>query len=575
METNPNANPEESGAPAAPVAEPAETSGPQEYTIVPAKVVRLEENAAVVDFGWKAEGRVPFNEFETIDGQPKVAVGDSFEVLVESLGEGGGKLVLSKEKAEKLRLWDRLAELAKSGDTVEGEVVAKITGGYSVDVGMQAFLPGSQASLRRLGRPEALVGEKLEFVISEFDQRRGKLVLSRKVLLEKEQQARKAETLAKITEGAVLPGVVSRLTDYGAFIDLGGVDGLLHVSEMSWGRINHPREVLKTGQEVTTQVLKFDAEKEKISLGLKQLIEDPWNSVPEKYAPKTEVTGKVVGFADFGAFVQLEPGVEGLVHVSELSWTKRVKHPSDELKQGQKVKAVVLDVDPKNRRLGLSIRQLQPNPWTSIAERFPPGTVLERKVKSITEFGLFLEIEEGIDGLVHISELSWTGKVHHPGDLYKVGDEVKAVVLDVDVEHERFSLSIKQLTPDPWQELKKAHPPGSRVKGTVTRVTDFGAFVELQPGIEGLVHVSELGEERVEKPSDVVKPGDTIEVAVLSIDTRDRKVSLSVKALSQAEIEDYREHMTSGEAKTTLGDLFGNELKAAGKPEGSDEPKGE
>ncbi len=564
METNPNANgsnasTEETAA--APAAEAAEAQGPQEYTIVPAKVVRLAENAAVVDFGWKSEGQVPFTEFEKIDGKPQVKAGDTFEVLIESLGEGGGKLVLSKEKAEKLRLWDRMVELSKSGETVEGTVVARITGGYTVDVGMQAFLPGSHASTRRMGRPEALVGETLTFVISDFDQKRGKLVLSRKVLLEKEQQARRAETLAKIKEGAVLPGVVSRLTDFGAFIDLGGVDGLLHVSEMSWGRIGPPREVLKPGQEITTQVLKHDAEKGKISLGLKQLLEDPWKNVPQKYPPKTEVTGKVVGFADFGAFVQLEPGVEGLVHVSEMSWTKRVKHPSDELKLGEKVKALVLDVDPKNRRLGLGIRQLQENPWNTVAERYPAGTVLKRKVKSITEFGMFLEIEEGIDGLVHISELSWTSKVHHPSDLYKVGDEVEAVVLGVDVEHERFSLSVKQLTQDPWAELKKAHPPGSRLKGKVTRVTDFGAFVELQPGIEGLVHVSELREERVERPIDVVKPGEELEVQVLGIDTRDRKVSLSVKALSQAEMEDYREHMKETDAKTTLGDLFGDKLK--------------
>jgi len=568
MESTPQRTPEHLPTPAASLVEPggeAATSAktPQENSIVQATVERLGENAAVVSFGWTTQGFVPFTEFEKVDGKPAVKVGDSFEVLVEALGEKPAQCVLSKEKAEKLRLWEAVARCGKGG-TISGTVVARITGGYAVDVGLRAFLPGSQADLRRVGNPEALVGQRLDFVITEFDKRRGNVVLSRRTILEKEQAERKHATLAKISEGAVLPGVVRSLEDYGAFVDLGGVDGLVHVTEMSWGHVGHPREVLKVGQEVKVQVLKYDASTGKIGLGLKQLMEDPWATAAQKYSPGSRVTGKVTGFAEFGAFVELESGVEGLVHVSEISW-KRVKRPADVLKRGQKVEVQVLDIDTKARRLSLGMRQLQPNPWDSLAEKCPEGTVIRRRVRGVTDFGVFLSVEDGIDGLVHISELSWTGGVKHPGDLYKEGDEVEAVVLAIEPEHERLSLSIKQLTPDPWLAMAEKHPIGSTLKGKVTRLADFGAFVEIEPGIEGLVHISQLSQERVESVASVVKVGDEIEVKVIDINSRDRKVSLSVRALSEVVEEDYREQLKPEEAKTSFGEVFGDKLRALKK----------
>jgi small subunit ribosomal protein S1 len=534
--------------------------GPLENTIVLATVVRLTETAAMASFGWKTEGQVPFAELAKIDGRPAVKVGDVFEVLVEQLGDDESQTLLSRTKAEKLRLWDALVARAADSAPVEGTVVARVSGGYSVDVGTRAFLPGSQADTRRLQDPDSLIGETLSFCVSEFDPRRGSIVLSRRALLEKERKARRQETLAKLVEGTILPGVVKTLTDYGAFVDLGGVDGLLHVSEISWGRVGHPRDVLEVGQQVTVKVLKHDAGAGKVGLGMKQLTEDPWATAAQKYPPGAQVAGRVAGFAEFGAFVALEPGLEGLVHVSEMSWTKRIKHPSQELAVGDTVKAVVLEIDATARRLALGMRQLQPNPWSTVHEQFPIGTVIRRKVRSVTEFGLFLGVTDGIDGLVHVSDLTWTGKVKHPADLFKEGEEVEAVVLSIDAENERFSLGIKQLKTDPWLALSTAHPSGSKLKGKVTRVVEFGAFVEIEPGIEGLVHVSELSEERVESAASVVKPGDEIEVQVLDIDARGRKASLSVRALAQATAEDYRALTERKEVRTTLGDVFGDKL---------------
>jgi small subunit ribosomal protein S1 len=528
---------------------------PQENQIVPATVLRVTGLAAVVDFGWKSEGQVSITEFDKVDGVPAVKPGDKLEVLVESLPDDSGKLVLSKEKAEKVRLWDSVVAKCAHGGPVQGLVVARVGGGYSVDIGVRAFLPSAQADLRRLGNPDSLVGAVLEFGVTQFDKRRGNIVLTRRALLEKELGQKKQETMTRLAEGAILPGVVKTLTDYGAFIDLGGIDGLLHVSELGWARVGHVREVLKVGQEVTVKVLKFDAATGKIGLSLKQLQDDPWQHAAEKYKPGTQVKGRVAGFADFGAFIALEPGIEGLVHISEMSWTRRVKHPSKELDLGAEVQALVLDVDAKARRLALGMRQLQANPWTVLEEQYPIGTVIKTTVRSVTDFGVFLEVLEGIDGLVHVSDLSWTQRVKHPSELFKKGDAVEAVVLNVDVENERFSLGIKQLRPDPWTELAQKHPIGSKLTGKVTRVADFGAFVEIEPGIEGLVHVSELREERVENPGDVVKSGESIEVQVLDIDAHERKVSLSVRALTY-QPDDYRKFMDQDAGKARLGDVF-------------------
>lgn len=540
----------------------AASSGPIENRISPASVTRLTDTAASVSFGWTAEGRVPFSEFVKVEGKPQVKPGDTFEVLVESLADGA--VVVSKDKAEKLRRWDAIVQKCSGGQTLEGTVVSRVNGGYSVDIGLRAFLPQAQADLRRVTDPDALLGETFTFKVTEFDKRRGNIVLSRKSLLEKELKEKKKETMAKLAEGAVLPGTVKTITDYGAFIDLGGVDGLLHVSDLSWGRVNNPRELLTVGQELEVKVIKLDPANNKIGLGLKQLTEDPWAHADEKYKPGTLITGKVKALTDFGAFIAIEPGLEGLVHVSEMSWVKRVKHPSEELKIGDEVKASILDIDPVAKRLGLSLKKLQQNPWSMLEEQYPPGTVIRSRVRSVTEFGVFLGVLEGIDGLVHISELSWTQRVKHPGELYKKGDEVEAVVLSVDVENERFSLSIKQLKGDPWHDLPHTHPVGSKLKGKVTKVLEFGAFLEIEPGVEGLIHVSELRAEHTDNAGDVVAVGDELEVVVLDIDSHEHKIALSVRALTAAAQEpgdDYRDYMNRSDGKASLGEVFGDKLK--------------
>ncbi len=422
-------------------------------------------------------------------------------------------------------------------------------------------MPGSQVDLRPIRNLDKLIGEKFKFKVIKFNKKRGNIVLSRRVLLEKERETLKKDTLMKLKEGAILTGIVKNLTDYGAFIDLGGIDGLLHITDMSWGRVGHPSEMLNVGDELRVIVLKFDPATERVSLGLKQIQEDPWAHAAEKFPPGTRVAGKVVSLTDYGAFIEMEPGVEGLVHISEMSWTKRVKHPSKVMAIGDQVSAVVLDVDAKAKRISLGMKQIEPNPWTLLEEQYPIGSVIRGQVRNVTDFGIFVGVQEGIDGLVHVSDISWTQRIKHPGDLFKKGDEVEAVVLNIDVENERFSLGIKQLHPDPWTELPTKYPIGSRVKGKVTKVADFGAFVEIEPGIEGLVHVSELRDERVENPRDVVKEGDELDVKVIDMDPHERKVALSVKAALH-EGDDYREYMrqqqTSGRA--SFGDVFADKL---------------
>jgi small subunit ribosomal protein S1 len=404
---------------------------------------------------------------------------------------------------------------------------------------------------------DAFLGQSFKFKVIKFNKKRGNIVLSRRVLLEKEREELKKETLKNLKEGAILKGVVKNLTDYGAFIDLGGIDGLLHVTDMSWGRIGHPSEMFEVGQEVRVVVLKFDPATERVSLGLKQIQEDPWHRADEKYPVGSRVKGKVVSLTDYGAFIELEQGVEGLVHVSEMSWTKRVKHPSKLVNQGDAVEAVVLDIDPKAKRISLGMKQIEANPWTLLEDKYPIGSVIRGEVRNVTDFGIFVGVEEGIDGLVHVSDISWTERIKHPGEKFKKGDVVEAVVLNIDVENERFSLGIKQLASDPWTTLAERHPVGSKLKGKVTKVTDFGAFVELEPGIEGLVHVSEMKDERVENPRDVVKEGDEIDVKVIDMDLQERKVALSIKALNRDGEDDYREYLRrQGDGRARLGDLM-------------------
>ena len=535
-------------------------AGPiEEGKVVPGTVIALSKDFAVIDIGYKSEGQVPMSEFISAPGgEPAVKVGDKVEVLVESRENDTGMVVLSKEKADKMRIWDEISAACERDELVEGVIVGRVKGGLSVDIGVKAFLPGSQVDIRPVRNLDKLIGEKFKFKVIKFNKKRGNIVLSRRVLLEKEREELKKETLKNLKEGAILKGKVKNLTDYGAFIDLGGIDGLLHITDMSWGRINHPSELFEVGQEVRVKVLKFDADTERVTLGLKQIQEDPWHRADEKYPVGTRVKGKVVSLTDYGAFIELEEGIEGLVHVSEMSWTKRVKHPSKIVNQGDQVEAVVLDVDPKPKRICLGMKQIEANPWTLLEDKYPIGTTIRGEVRNITDFGVFVDIEEGIDGLVHVSDISWTERIKHPGEMFKKGDEVEAVVLNIDVENERFSLGIKQAHIDPWTTLSERHPVGTRVKGKVTKVTDFGAFVEIEPGVEGLVHVSEMRDEHVENPRDVVTEGQEVDVKVIDMDLHERKVALSIKQLNRDGGEDdYREYLRrQGDGRARLGDLM-------------------
>jgi len=529
-------------------------------------VVNVGRDHVTVDIGYKSEGTIPLSEFSAINGVPQVKVGDKVDVFVESRENEEGGVVLSKEKADKLKVWDEISAAAERDELVEGTIVARVKGGLSVDIGVKAFLPGSQVDLRPIRNLDKLIGERFKFKVIKFNKKRGNIVLSRRALLEKERETLKKDTLAKLQEGAVLDGVVKNITEYGAFIDLGGIDGLLHITDMSWGRVQHPSEVLNVGDEIKVKVLKYDQPAERVSLGLKQMQEDPWTQAPGKYPVGTRVKGKVVSLTDYGAFVEIEPGVEGLVHVSEMSWTKRVKHPSKLVTVGDQVEAMVLDVDAQNRRISIGMKQCEANPWTLLQEKYPVGAVIRGKVRNITDFGIFVGVEEGIDGLVHVSDLSWTHRVKHPSELFQKGDEVEAVVLNIDVENERFSLGIKQLTDDPWDTLIKRFPRGSKVKGKVMKVTEYGAFVEIEPGIDGLVHVSEMSEQRVDTPASVVKQGDEIEVIVLDVDQNERRISLSMKA-ARSEDGTYTQYLGStNDGGSRLGDVFAAKLKDKVQP---------
>ncbi|MEW5854309.1 MAG: 30S ribosomal protein S1 [Myxococcota bacterium] len=531
----------------------------KEGEIAHGTVIHVGKDFVVVDIGYKSEGQIPVSEFPSVNGAPQVKPGDKIDVLVESRENDNGLIVLSKEKADKLKVWDDISAACERDEVVEGTIVARVKGGLSVDIGVKAFLPGSQVDLRPIRNLDKLIGERHKFKVIKFNKKRGNIVLSRRVLLEKEREELKKETLKKLQEGAVMEGIVKNITEYGAFIDLGGIDGLLHITDMSWGRVNHPSELFNVGDELKVKVLKFDPATERVSLGLKQIQEDPWTSAAAKYTPGLRVKGKVVSLTDYGAFVELEPGVEGLIHISEMSWTRRVKHPSKVVAIGDEVETVVLDIDTANKRISLGMKQIEANPWSLLESRYPVGTVIKGKVRNITDFGIFVGIEEGIDGLVHISDLSWTHRVKHPSELYNKGDEVEAVVLNINAEEERISLGIKQLHEDPWGRIPQAYPRGARVKGKVQKITDFGAFIEIEPGIEGLCHVSEFDDARVEDPRQFLKIGQEVDVMIIDVDSEERKIGLSIKAVKKAEEgTDYRAYLSSSKdsGRATLGDLL-------------------
>ena len=503
----------------------------QEGAVVRGRVVGINERGVMIDFGAKSEGFVPIEEFME-DGEVKVNVGDDVEVLVKSGESPEGLPVLSRADAMRMRAWDDLEKAYQDGTPVRGKIVERVKGGLRVDVdGVAAFLPGSQIDSRPVRNLDSYRNQEIEAKVIKLNRKRSNVVLSRKAVLDEKNEGKKEETLSNIEEGIIVDGQIKNLTDYGAFVDLGGIDGLLHVTDMSWTRLQNPSEVFRVGDNVQVKVLKFDRGRERVSLGYKQLLPDPWESVDERYTQGSRVSGVIASVTDYGAFVELEAGIEGLVHVSEMSWSKRMKHPSKLVNPGDKVEAVVLGVDPKNRRISLGMKQVQPNPWDTLRERYQIGTRVTGRVRNLTDFGAFLEVEEGIDGLVHVTDISHK-RIKHPGEALKKGQEVEAVVTNIDTENRRLSLSIKDIEPSSWDKFVTEHRPGSIVRGRITRFANFGAFVELAENLEGLCHVSELSEERVEKPEDVAQVGQELDFRILRIDADTRKIGLSARAAS-------------------------------------------
>lgn len=544
----------------------------QEGDLVQGRVVHVGKEHVMVDVGYKCEGQIPIQEFQGEDGAITVKEGDMIEVLLESRDDEEGEIILSKSKADKIKIWEEVRRAYEGGGWVEGRVVRRVRGGLSVDIGVLAFLPGSQVDIRPVRNLERFIGQTHRFKVLKYNRRRSNIVLSRRALLEEERALLREKTLSTLQEGMLVKGVVKNITEYGAFVDLGGVDGLLHITDMSWGRVKHPSEVVQVGQELEVKVLQFDKEKEKVSLGLKQTTQDPWISVEERYPVGSRHVGRVASVTDYGAFVEMEKGVEGLVHVSEMTWTKRLRHPSKVVSVGDEVEIVVLGVDPGRRRISLGMKQLKPNPWVTVAEKYPVGTILQGRIRNITEFGIFIGLDEGIDGMVHVSDISWTKRIRHPGEVFKKGQEVQAIVLHIDQENERFSLGIKQLEPDPWESIPTRYPVGSRVRGKVTSVTDFGVFLEIEDGIEGLIHISELRREKVKSASEVCKEGDELEAMVIHVDAKERKIGLSLKALQKRDEEaDIRGYMATQRGYTpTIGALLRDELLR--KVRGAEEP---
>lgn len=530
---------------------------PERDKIIEGTVVRVDQDTVLVDIGLKSEGHVPAAEFRDANGEMSVQVGDRIRVLM-TREDGKKGYVLSKKKADYLAAWDKIGDAGQEGGIIEGTITGKVNGGFTVDIGVQAFLPSSQVDIRPSSDTDSYIGLKGRFKVIKINQRRDNIVLSRRAVLEEERASIRDVTLEKLEEGQIVEGTIKNVTDYGAFVDLGGVDGLLHVSDLSWGRVGKPADVLKPGQQITAKILKFDRAKGKISLGVKQTLADPWLDVPTKFPVGNRVSGRVVSLMEYGAFVELEAGIEGLIHVSEMSWTKRVRRAADILNVGDEVETVILGIDMPNRKISLGLKQVSENPWTTIADKYPAGTKIEGQIKNMTDFGMFIGIEDGIDGLVHVSDMSWTKRIKHPGDVYEKGQLVQAVVLKVDVENERLSLGIKQLEPDPWSLAPGKYRAGTLVTGKVTSLTDFGVFVELEEGIEGLIHVSELSREKVASAKEFAAIGDNLEAVVLSCDPKERRISLSIKSVhAAAEKAEFEQYMGSqGEATSTFGDLL-------------------
>jgi small subunit ribosomal protein S1 len=503
--------------------------------ILKGRIVGKAGDDAVIDVGLKSEGLVNKNEFDNYDS---LKMGDTVEVLLEDLEDETGIIKLSKRKADRIRGWERILESNNEGDIIEGKATRKIKGGLLVDIGVPVFLPASQVDIRRPSDIGVYIGKMIRAEILKIDEERRNIVISRRKLIERERNEQKDKLMESITEGDSIKGTVTNIADFGVFVDLGGIDGLLHITDMSWGRVNHPSEICKVAEELEVKILKIDREKEKIALGLKQMQPSPWDKIEERFPLKSRIKGKVVSLVSYGSFIELEDGIEGLVHISEMSWTKRINHPSELVEVGEEIEVIVLDINPEKHEISLGIKQTEVNPWELVSERYPPGTIIEGQVRNLTNYGAFVEIEPGIDGLLHVSDMSWTEKISHANEKFQKSETVECVVLEIDQEKQRVGLGIKQLTEDPWDTaIPEAYKPGMVVHGTVTKITNFGVFVELEEGLEGLLHISELSDEKVEDPQDIVKPDEKVDVKILRVDTADRKIGLSLKRAKWGEGE--------------------------------------
>ena len=555
----------------------------REGDIVSGSVIKVGKDSVVVDIGYKSEGVIHIDQFVDATGKIDVSPGDQVDVLVEAKENENGLVLLSKEKADKLKVWDEISAACERDELISGTITQRVKGGLNVTIrgGVKAFLPGSQVDLRPVRNLDKLIGQTFDFKVIKFNKKRGNIVLSRRVLLEKERDRLKAKTLEKLEEGMIVTGTIKNITEYGAFVDLGGIDGLLHITDMSWGRVNHPSEMFGVGDEVTVKVLKYNADTERVSLGLKQTMEDPWNFAAERFKPGTRVSGKVVSIADYGAFVELEQGVEGLIHVSEMTWTKP-KHPSKLLEKGDEVETVVLDIDIQNKRISLGLKQLTDDPWTVFTSKYNPGDVIQGKVRSITDYGVFIGIEDGVDGMVHKSDLSWTQKVNNPADVYKKGDEVEAIILSINHEEKKVSLGIKQLYEDPWAYIPERYAEGTVLEVRVLSVSEYEAEVEMEQGVIGTVPRAEISADMSVDPTQVVKAGEILKAQVIRIDLDDRVIKLSMKDAGNKEIEEKmkfvaerqaqkKQGLPSGRQSATLGDLLKEKLGGALESESADE----
>ncbi len=531
--------------------------------VVLGTVIGITKDHAIIDIGDKSESTIYLSEFKEDGETAAVAEGDTFDVFVENRRDDGG-ITLSREKAIGIKVWEAIAKIQEADDVIQGRIDSRVKGGLSVDIGVPAFLPYSQIDLRPVKDLDNLIGQSFDFKVLKYNRKRNNVVISRRAILEEARSKLREQMRSTLEEGAIIKGSITNITDYGIFIDLGGMDGLCHITDLSWGRVSHPSKLFKVNEEIEVKVLKYDKETDKVSLGVKQLKEDPWKTVAERYQIGTKTAGRVVSTTDYGVFAELEEGVEGLIHISEMSWSKKTKHPSKILDIGEEVEIQILNIDADAKRISLGMKQLQPNPWDLVSENYPVGSIIEGKIKNITDFGVFIGIEEGIDGLIHVSDLSWTERIKHPSENYAKAETIQAVVLKIDRENERFSLGIKQLEPDPWLAAIEKYPPGSKVAGKITNTTDFGVFVELEEGIEGLVHVSEISKEKVDTPVGMYTVGDSLETMIINVSAKDRKIGLSIKALTDdSDKGNYNAYQAkeASKAPATLGDLLKEEME--------------